>query len=104
LASNENDDCHGIIFVEQRATAAVLQKLLSLHPMTRDTLRCVTFIGTSNNSNRKTSIGDLLDPSKQQDTLANFRRKEYNFIIATSVLEEGIDISACNIVICFNRP
>ncbi|OBT69887.1 hypothetical protein VE03_00456 [Pseudogymnoascus sp. 23342-1-I1] len=104
LGSYGEGDLHGIIFVEQRATVAVLHQLLSLHPMTKGMIRCATFIGTSSYSSKKSSLGDWLNPSEQIDTLDGFRKKDKNFIIATSVLEEGIDISACNIVICFNRP
>ncbi|KFY33349.1 hypothetical protein V494_07693 [Pseudogymnoascus sp. VKM F-4513 (FW-928)] len=104
LTSYQEGDLHGIIFVEQRATVAVLHQLLSLHPMTKGMIRSGTFIGTSNFSSRKSSLGDWLSPLEQMDTLDCFRKKDKNFIIATSVLEEGIDISACNIVICFNRP
>ncbi|KAL5345606.1 Dicer-like protein 2 [Pseudogymnoascus australis] len=104
LTSYREGDLHGIIFVEQRATVAVLHQLLSLHPMTKGMIRGGTFIGTSSFSSRKSSLGDWLSPLEQTDTLDCFRKKDKNFIIATSVLEEGIDISACNIVICFNRP
>lgn len=104
LTSYGEGDLHGIIFVEQRATVAVLYQLLSLHPMTKGMLRCGTFIGTSSFSSRKSSLGDWLSLREQIDTLDCFRKKDKNFIIATSVLEEGIDISACNIVICFNKP
>lgn len=104
LTSYGDGDLHGIIFVEQRATVAGLHQLLSVHPMTKGMLRCGTFIGTSSFSSRKSSLGDWLSPLEQTDTLDCFRKKDKNFIIATSVLEEGIDISACNIVICFNKP
>jgi ERCC4-related helicase len=35
--------------------------------------------------------------------LEDFRSQKCNIVIATNVLEEGIDISSCNLVICFNR-
>lgn len=104
LTSHDEAQRYGIVFVEQRATVAVLNKLLSTHPMTRAIVKCSTFVGTSANSRRKTAVGEWLDSSQQQDTLIKFRRQERNLIIATSVLEEGIDISACNTVICFNKP
>lgn len=104
LESHEEAQRYGIIFVEQRATVAVLNRLLSTHPMTRAIVKCSTFVGTSANSSRKITLGEWLDSSQQQDTLVGFRRRERNLIIATSVLEEGIDISACNTVICFNKP
>lgn len=104
LTRNKSDQFHGIVFVEQRATVAVLHKLLSTHPNTKKIIRCGTFVGTSNLPSQNKSLGDWLDTSKQEDTLVSFRGQEKNLIIATSVLEEGIDISACNVVICFNKP
>lgn len=104
LAANKDAHLHGIVFVEQRATVAVLHKLLSVHPMTKTKFSYGTFVGTSNSASRKTSLGDLLDPTEQEYTLESFRKLEKNLIIATNVLEEGIDISACNLVICFNKP
>ena len=103
LKGHDEAQRYGIVFVEQRATVAVLNELLSTHPMTRAIVKCSTFVGTSANSSRKTAVGEWLDSSQQQDTLIDFRRQERNLIIATSVLEEGIDISACNTVICFNK-
>jgi ERCC4-related helicase len=104
LTRNEGSQRHGIIFVEQRAAVAVLHQLLSVHPRTKNIVRCGTFIGTSKSSSRKASIGDWLETSEQQDTLDSFRKQDKNLIIATNVLEEGIDIAACNVVICFNNP
>lgn len=49
-------------------------------------------------------LRDLLDPKDQQTTLKDFREGRKNLLIATTALEEGIDISACNVVVCFNRP
>jgi ERCC4-related helicase len=37
-------------------------------------------------------------------TLEKFRSGELDLIISTTVLEEGIDVPACNIVICFDEP
>jgi ERCC4-related helicase len=104
LTTHDEAQRYGIIFVEQRATVAVLHRLLSTHPMTKDIVKCSTFIGNATNSNRKANIGDWLNTAQQQNTLETFRRQESNLIIATSVLEEGIDISVCNVVISFNKP
>jgi ERCC4-related helicase len=104
LTTRDEAQRHGIIFVEQRATVAMLSELLSIYPTTKDVIRCGTFVGSSTHSERKAAIGDWLDSSEQQDTLEEFRLRHKNLIIATSVLEEGIDISACNVVICFNKP
>ncbi|CAB4054972.1 DICER1 [Lepeophtheirus salmonis] len=40
---------------------------------------------------------------KMQDTITNFRSGRYNLIVSTSVLEEGMDIKKCNLVIRFDE-
>ena len=104
LAKVETKDFRGIVFVKTRASCAVLQHILSTHPKTKDDLRIGTFVGISSSPNRKFDMGELIDVKEQTDTLESFRRGDKNLVIATSVLEEGIDVSACNFVICFEKP
>lgn len=104
LSKHTSDDCSGIVFVQQRVTAAVLCKLLSIHPSTRDRFRCATFVGMANNTAKKYHIAELLDLKAQRETLPGFRARRKNLIIATDALEEGIDVSACNLVLCFSPP
>jgi ERCC4-related helicase len=103
LSTLQNCTFSGIIFVEQRAIAALLCKILSVHPETRR-LSCATFVGTSNSFKRRAEIGDLASVALQDQVLDDFRVGTCNLIVATSVLEEGIDISSCNLVICFDGP
>lgn len=104
LELQEHRDLQGIIFVERRVAVGVLQELLSTHPRTKGILRCGLFVGNSASSSRKSVLGEWLTPAAQESTLDEFRQKVKNLIIATSVLEEGIDISACNLIVCFNDP
>lgn len=60
--------------------------------------------GASNNQARASNISDLINISDQKHTLNELRKGTKNLIIATSVCEEGIDITACNLVICFEPP
>ena len=60
-------------------------------------------IGTSTFSNRGNNL-ELLDPRLQQNTLDDLASNKKNLLICTSVAEEGIDIAACNLVICFEPP
>jgi Helicase conserved C-terminal domain len=95
----------GLVFIEQRAAAAVLSHLLSIHPRTKHLFECATFVGTSASTYRKAvGIADLIEPRGQKHTLDDFRNGKKNLIISTSVLEEGIDISACHLVVCFSKP
>lgn len=93
----------GLVFVQTRATVALLAHVLSQHPRTRHAFKVGTFIGASGHSS-KYEVGELLDVGKQKSTLEDLRSGEKNLIIATSALEEGIDVSACNHVVCFQRP
>jgi ERCC4-related helicase len=38
-----------------------------------------------------------------KDVLLKFRTGEVNILIATNVVEEGLDVSECNLVICMNE-
>lgn len=100
----QEGESRGITFVQQRATVAVLAHLLSVHPDTSKSLRIGTMVGTSNNSRKATNIADCINAEHQKYTLPRFRAGDLDLVIATSVLEEGIDIPACNIVICFDEP
>ncbi|KAH8807749.1 ATP-dependent helicase dcl2 [Xylogone sp. PMI_703] len=104
LEKQDQSRLYGIIFVDRRATVAVLQQVLSMHPRTQDILRCGTFVGSSNSTSKKNQLGDWLNPTSQVNTLDEFRGNSKNIIISTNVLEEGIDVSACNLVVCFNPP
>jgi ERCC4-related helicase len=103
LDNQNSEKSSGLIFVRQRATVSVLCYLLSIHPRVRGCFQCATFVGMSKNAAR-TSMVELLDLKAQRETLAEFKARSKNLIIATDVLEEGIDITACNLVICFDPP
>ncbi|KAL2832581.1 hypothetical protein BDW59DRAFT_106358 [Aspergillus cavernicola] len=104
LLSTDETEFSGLIFAQQRATVAVLARLLSVHPSTKDRFRTGGFVGMSTSTNRKDILGDLLTAKMQRDTLDDFRGGKKNLIVATDVLEEGIDVSACSVVVCYNRP
>lgn len=92
----------GIIFVKERATAVVLSALLSALPAIRELYRIGFMVGTSNYASRR-CIYDLSEEHDLQ-TLQNFRSGKINLLVATAVLEEGIDVPACNLVVCYDMP
>jgi dsRNA-specific ribonuclease len=61
-------------------------------------------VGTSARSYRAHNVGELIDLDAQKNALPLFRSGKINLVIATNVLEEGIDIPACNVVVCFQKP
>jgi ERCC4-related helicase len=94
----EEGEVFGIIFVRERNTVAVLSHMLTRVAEVNDKYRIST----------ATAMGkrDLWDISQSMDAAAlrGFRTGKVNLLIATSVLEEGIDVPACNLVICFDEP
>lgn len=96
LRQHDQISTRGIVFVEQRVQDTAQAKLLEQVPEISH--RIMTFVGTSANAKRKISVADLVDIKDQEDGMIAFREGDKNLMIATNVLEEGIDVSACNLV------
>lgn len=95
---------NGLVFVEQRVWVASLAEILASHPRTKSILRVATFVGTSQTSKRKVDLCAFAGPKSQRSTLDEFKAGIVNLVLATSVLEEGIDIPSCHLVVCFEHP
>jgi ERCC4-related helicase len=92
-----------IVFAEQRTTVIMIAHLLSVHPRMKEIV-AASFLGSSNYASRKSNITELFSPRDQEEAVNNLRSGKINVLVATSVLEEGIDVPACNMVICFDPP
>ncbi|EFQ99474.1 hypothetical protein MGYG_02485 [Nannizzia gypsea CBS 118893] len=103
LSSELTGASRGIIFVEQRATAVMLTHLISHHPRLTH-VNSDYFLGNSAFAARKSDITELSKAGDMKDSIDDLRSGKKNLLIATSVLEEGIDVSACDLVVCFDPP
>lgn len=84
----------GIVFVERRHTANVLNFLMK-EIGTLDFIKSGVLVGHGTNEN-----GDINMRFKEQNkTIDEFRKGQINLLIATNVAEEGLDIQPCNLVI-----
>ncbi|KAK4166157.1 dicer-like protein 2 [Cladorrhinum sp. PSN259] len=91
----------GIVFVKERATAVVLSHTLSAIPSIASRYRVGSMVGS--NGTQKSFL-DLSPRKEDLLSLQQFRKGRINLLVATSVLEEGIDVPVCNLVICFEKP
>ncbi|KAG7160339.1 endoribonuclease Dicer-like 1 [Homarus americanus] len=101
-----NREVYGIIFVERRNTAKILYDLLLNVADTNEDLSFVKplyVVGSNAYTGTDIRLAEL-ELRKQRETLDKFCNGECNFIVSTSVLEEGVDIRKCNIVIRFDEP
>ncbi|XP_052902030.1 endoribonuclease Dicer [Anopheles moucheti] len=100
-----------IVFVKRRFTAKVLYHLIKIYFEARMETDAQTagqivkpnFI-VGNNSPLEESIELILVCKEDRRVLENFRKHKINVLCATNVLEEGIDLQICNMVIMFDEP
>ncbi|XP_034713543.1 endoribonuclease Dicer [Etheostoma cragini] len=97
----------GIIFVERRYTAVVLNRLIKEAGKQDPELAYISsnFItGHSIGKNQARNKQMEVEFRKQEEVLRKFRAHETNLLIATSIVEEGVDIPKCNLVVRFDLP
>ncbi|KAF6212369.1 hypothetical protein GE061_012891 [Apolygus lucorum] len=101
---DDADNLCGIIFVRKKFTAKILYHLFyELNRNDED----FKYVSTQYTVGK--SADPLTDPreaeneyKKQEDVLKRFRMRECNLVVATSVLEEGIELPRCNLVVRFD--
>nr|KAF7402076.1 hypothetical protein H0235_015412 [Vespula pensylvanica] len=96
----------GIIFVDKAFTAKVLSYLLNEACKYDEDLHFLSpLYMIESNTDEVGYCRDLeLEHRKQEEVLKRFRIHDCNLLIATSILEEGIDIPKCNFVMRHDFP
>lgn len=92
-SSLENIRC--IIFVDRVITAIVLESLLAEILPNCNNWKTKYVAGNNSGLQNQTR-------KKQNEIVEDFRRGLVNIIVATSILEEGLDVQSCNLVIRFD--
>ncbi|KAF8252196.1 P-loop containing nucleoside triphosphate hydrolase protein, partial [Wilcoxina mikolae CBS 423.85] len=93
----------GLVFVEQRVGVLALAEIIKTHPKTKEYFRPGTMVGSSKYEKALRFLRDLTG-NNQDKTLDDFREGKLNLIVATAVIEEGLDIQDCHLVVCFQPP
>ncbi|KAL8511973.1 hypothetical protein ACS0TY_018436 [Phlomoides rotata] len=95
LEYRELKDLRCIVFVQRVVSAIVISELLN-ELLQESTGWRTEYTGGSGSSFRSQSR------EEQHKIVENFRKGTVNIIIATSMLEEGLDVQSCNLVIRFD--
>lgn len=93
LKAHRNDQERILIFVDRRTTAERLCRKLKNEPDIVASMNPLYIVGNA---------GTNFPKELQQSILEMFSKGECRVLISTSVLEQGIDVTACGLVICFD--
>lgn len=95
-----------LVFVHRRRSAKcvfiVLQRFAKSIGEQRFDVRADFMVG--NNSGLPESLEAMIENKANRRVVDRFRSNEVNLIVASSVLEEGIDLQECNLVVSLDRP
>ncbi|XP_055693642.1 endoribonuclease dcr-1 isoform X2 [Lutzomyia longipalpis] len=95
---------NALVFVEQRFTAKVLYHILRNYGESNEVFPVRPDFMVGDESFTSPELEVLLQIKWNRQVLDKFRRNEVNLIVSTSVLEEGVDLQMCNIVVNYDTP
>jgi endoribonuclease Dicer len=105
-AEQNDEEYKTLVFVTRRDAVLALTEILNFHPETKDKFRVGSLVGSSDSSYRR-ALNDVTRKILKQshaDALEDFRQREKNVLVCTSVAEEGLDISSCGCVVRWDAP
>ncbi|XP_058829652.1 endoribonuclease Dcr-2 [Topomyia yanbarensis] len=102
---HHNKQAKTLIFVKRRFSAKVLYHLLKIYfSQTSNADLIVPDFMVGSNGSMPESIEQILSAKKDRRVLERFKKNDTNVIVTTNVLEEGIDLQMCNMVMKFDHP
>lgn len=109
VKKSTDEPMRGLIFVQKRYTARILCNVVKNYFNAFPKLNVNVDFMVGQNSSVCDSViaskfNQLIGNKNNKKVMDKFKCGEINLIIATNVLEEGIDLQACNLVICYDRP
>lgn len=94
-----------ILFVERRFTAKILYHILmALSEIDEFSFIKSNFIVGYNNNPYNSTREGMYVAKQNKKVFTGFYEKECNLIVASNVLEEGIDMPNCSLVVKFDKP
>lgn len=93
-----------LIFVTRRHTAKNVHHIIQKFSQVDENFTIKSDFMVGNNSSVPDSIEQILQNKWNRKVIERFKKNEINVIVSTSVLEEGIDLQMCNLVISLDVP
>lgn len=101
---NRVQDLQCLVFVQRRFTAKCLYHLFKRFAELEPDFPIKPDFVVGVNSQLPESIEDILSDNENKNAIEKFRMRQTNCIFCSSVLEEGIDLQMCNLVIMYDHP
>uniref|UniRef100_UPI00358EA409 ATP-dependent RNA helicase DHX58-like isoform X1 n=1 Tax=Myxine glutinosa TaxID=7769 RepID=UPI00358EA409 len=93
----KNTSSQGIVFTQTRKSAFALGDWIGQNKdLQSHKVKAHYLVGSGNGKNHK-----QMTANEQKEVIEKFRIGTINLLISTSVGEEGLDLKACNFVICY---
>lgn len=107
LVNMNPDALCGIVFVEQEITARIIFSLFCQLSRQDPDLKYISvqyIMERPEKTPKNPNSDNETDNKAQEEVLKKFRMHECNLLISNTILEEGIDIPRCNVVVHFDEP
>lgn len=101
-----NEELCAIIFTKRRFTAKILYHIIDALRNSNNEFKHLKpdyMVGYNSNPYNATRE-NLFISKKNKQVIESFRNKETNVIVSSSVLEEGVDMQKCTLVVRFDLP
>lgn len=104
VEKNVDQPMKGLVFVQKRSTARILCQVVRRYFNAYPELNVNVDFMVGQNASGPGTVETMIGSKNNNKVLEKFKSGENNLIIATKVLEEGIDLQECNLVICYDKP
>ncbi|XP_039288314.1 LOW QUALITY PROTEIN: endoribonuclease Dcr-1 [Nilaparvata lugens] len=106
ILPEDADNLCALVLVENRFTAKILSHFLNDLKRNDPDLNhvCAQFTVSKIADPVKEPREAEIEHRKQEEVLKRFRMRECNVLVGTSLLEDGIDLPKCNLVVRYNVP
>ena len=95
---DNNQASQAIVLTERRVTAWYLSLIINY--MSLPNIKSKAVIGKNNREKLNTFV---MESNYYQKAIEDFRKKKYNLLVSTTVIEEGLDIPSCDLVVRFDN-